>query len=115
MGGYERVEEILWVKTNQLQRLIRTGRTGHWLNYSKEHCLVGVKGDAARMTFNKNIDCDVIVSEVRETSRKPDEVYNLIERMWPGCLKLELFGIRVFDPTLHENLQKMSGAEFPIA
>ena len=30
--------------------------------------------------------------EVRETSRKPDEVYNLIERMWPGCLKLELFG-----------------------
>jgi mRNA (2'-O-methyladenosine-N6-)-methyltransferase len=131
--GYERVEEILWVKTNQLQRLIRTGRTGHWLNHSKEHCLVGVKGDVARTTFNKNIDCDVIVSEVRETSRKPDEVYNLIERMWPGCLKLELFGrphncmpnwitlgnqlngIRVFDPTLHENLQKMSGAEFPIA
>ena len=42
--GYERVEEILWVKTNQLQRLIRTGRTGHWLNHSKEHCLVGVPG-----------------------------------------------------------------------
>ena len=42
--GYERVDEIIWVKTNQLQRIIRTGRTGHWLNHGKEHCLVGLKG-----------------------------------------------------------------------
>lgn len=26
--GYKRVDELIWVKTNQLQRLIRTGRTG---------------------------------------------------------------------------------------
>ncbi|VDP88158.1 unnamed protein product [Echinostoma caproni] len=44
LWGYQRVDEIIWVKTNQLQRLIRTGRTGHWLNHGKEHCLVGVKG-----------------------------------------------------------------------
>ncbi|CAM9121523.1 unnamed protein product [Bubo scandiacus] len=31
LWGYERVDEIIWVKTNQLQRIIRTGRTGHWL------------------------------------------------------------------------------------
>ncbi|PFH37441.1 putative methyltransferase MTA70 [Besnoitia besnoiti] len=89
LWGYTRVEEILWVKTNQLQRIIRTGRTGHWLNHSKEHCLVAVKGNAA---FNRNIDCDVIVSEVRETSRKPDEIYRIIERMAPDSLKVELFG-----------------------
>jgi mRNA (2'-O-methyladenosine-N6-)-methyltransferase len=59
------------VKTNQLQRIIRTGRTGHWLNHSKEHCLVGIKGSPE---VNRNIDTDVIVAEVRETSRKPDEV-----------------------------------------
>lgn len=29
--GYRRVDELVWVKVNQLQRLIRTGRTGHWL------------------------------------------------------------------------------------
>jgi len=34
--GYERIDELVWVKTNQLQGLIRTGRTGHWLNHSKE-------------------------------------------------------------------------------
>ena len=43
--GYERVDEVVWVKTNQLQRLIRTGRTGHWINHGKEHCLVGAKGE----------------------------------------------------------------------
>eukprot|EP00931_Biecheleriopsis_adriatica_P007566 TRINITY_DN108838_c0_g1_i1.p1 TRINITY_DN108838_c0_g1~~TRINITY_DN108838_c0_g1_i1.p1 ORF type:complete len:711 (+),score=128.79 TRINITY_DN108838_c0_g1_i1:92-2134(+) len=87
--GYQRIEEIVWVKTNQLQRIIRTGRTGHWINHSKEHCLVGIKGDPK---LNRNLDCDVIVSEVRETSRKPDEIYNLIERLAPNCQKLELFG-----------------------
>ena len=78
------------MKTNQLQRVIRTGRTGHWLNHSKEHCLVGVKGTPRGM--NRNLDTDVIVSEVRETSRKPDEIYNLIERMFPNSLKVEIFG-----------------------
>ena len=38
---YHICDELIWVKTNQLQRLIRTGRTGHWLNHGKEHCLVG--------------------------------------------------------------------------
>lgn len=87
--GYRQVDEIVWVKTNQLQRIIRTGRTGHWLNHSKEHCLIGIKGNPV---INRYVDCDVVVSEVRETSRKPDEIYRLIERMVPGSLKLEIFG-----------------------
>ncbi|KAL1744401.1 MT-A70-domain-containing protein [Schizophyllum fasciatum] len=97
--GYTRVDEIVWIKTNQLQRLIRTGRTGHWLNHTKEHLLVGVKNPAdPSQPFrlppwaNRGLDTDVIVSEVRETSRKPDEAYGLIERMCPGGRKVEIFG-----------------------
>ncbi len=32
LWGYKRVDELIWVKTNQLQQLIRTGRTvsGYW-------------------------------------------------------------------------------------
>lgn len=79
------------MKTNQLQRIIRTGRTGHWLNHGKEHCLVslmpsdallrqqkrdsellmssaslqvGVKGNT--QGFNRGLDCDVIVAEVND-------------------------------------------------
>ncbi|KAF6131459.1 methyltransferase like 3 [Phyllostomus discolor] len=90
LWGYERVDEIIWVKTNQLQRIIRTGRTGHWLNHGKEHCLVGVKGNP--QGFNQGLDCDVIVAEVRSTSHKPDEIYGMIERLSPGTRKIELFG-----------------------
>ncbi|KAH1006895.1 hypothetical protein HUJ05_007586 [Dendroctonus ponderosae] len=78
LWGYERVDEIIWVKTNQLQRIIRTGRTGHWLNHGKEHCLVGMKGNPKDL--NRGLDSDVIVAEVRATSHKPDEIYGMIER-----------------------------------
>ncbi|XP_023013922.2 methyltransferase like 3 [Leptinotarsa decemlineata] len=121
LWGYERVDEIIWVKTNQLQRIIRTGRTGHWLNHGKEHCLVGMKGDP--QDLNRGLDSDVIVAEVRATSHKPDEIYGMIERLSPGTRKIELFGrphniqpnwitlgnqvdgIRLIDPTLIENFR----------
>lgn len=90
LWGYDRCDEIIWVKTNQLQRIIRTGRTGHWLNHGKEHCLVGMKGEPTNI--NRGLDCDVIVAEVRATSHKPDEIYGIIERLSPGTRKLELFG-----------------------
>ena len=83
----------------QLQRVIRTGRTGHWLNHTKEHMLVGLKTNVdsnGNLKFpswvNRGLDTDTIVSEVRETSRKPDEAYGLIERMCPGGRKIEIFG-----------------------
>lgn len=47
LWGYERIEELIWVKTNQLQRLIRTGRTGHWINHGKvSGCGLGLVGVA---------------------------------------------------------------------
>lgn len=58
-------------QVNQLQKVINTGRTGHWLNHSKEHCLIGIKGSPARS--NRVLDCDVLVAEMRETSQKPGE------------------------------------------
>ncbi|CAG0908827.1 unnamed protein product [Cyprideis torosa] len=122
LWGYERVDEIVWVKTNQLQRLIRTGRTGHWLNHGKEHCLVGMKGKPK--ILNRGLDCDVLVAEVRDTSHKPDEIYGIIERLSPGTKKIELFGrmhniqpnwltlgnqldgIRIHDTELHQRFWK---------
>eukprot|EP00798_Chlamydomonas_sp_ICE-L_P025819 gene25819-11494_t len=126
--GYKRMDELIWVKTNMLQRLIRTGRTGHWLNHSKEHCLVGKKGNPSvnrcvdcdvliaeyskegclvgkkgNPLVNRCVDCDVLVAEarpalgyevprqVRETSRKPDEMYSMLERLSPGTRKIEIF------------------------
>lgn len=75
-------------------------------SHTKEHMLVGIKtlpsptADPNSTTINwpkwinRGLDTDVIVSEVRETSRKPDEVYGIIERMCPGGRKIEIFGRR---------------------
>lgn len=103
--GYLRVDELVWLKTNQLQRLIRTGRTGHWLNHTCEHLLVALKrpkdwprdrpvpwDDPALRALHRGVDTDVVVAEVRETSRKPDEAYGVIERLAPHGRRLELFG-----------------------
>lgn len=89
--GYNQIEELVWIKTNQLGRTICTGRTGHWLNHSKEHCLMGIKGSPSWLV--KKLDVDTIVSATREKSRKPDELYDIIERLvGPTARKLELFG-----------------------
>jgi len=37
------------------------------------------------------LDTDIVVQEVRETSRKPDEVYGLIDQMCPSGRKIKLF------------------------
>lgn len=105
LWGYMRVDELIWLKTNQLDRLIRTGRTGHWLNHAKEHCLVGLRSaklparreDMAPLTHYlpwllSGLSTEVIVAQVRDTSRKPSELYDMIEHMCPGGRKLELFG-----------------------
>eukprot|EP00049_Salpingoeca_infusionum_P025329 m.18638 g.18638 ORF g.18638 m.18638 type:complete len:346 (+) comp7922_c0_seq3:121-1158(+) len=88
--GYQVVDDIVWVKLNQVGRLIETGRTGYWLNHSKEHCLVGRKGKV-EMALG-HLECDVIVSKVRAASQKPDEFYNMVDRLFPSGHKLELFG-----------------------
>ena len=97
-----------------------------WLNHSKEHCLVGVKGDP---DLNVRLDCDVLVAPIRETSRKPDEMYSLLERLYPNERKIELFarpnnlkashgwiglgnqlnGSRILDPTLRERYEDKYG------
>jgi mRNA (2'-O-methyladenosine-N6-)-methyltransferase len=89
--GYTIKNELIWIKSNQLSRTICTGRTGHWLNHSKEHLIIGVKGDPEWL--DKLIDVDYIVSQTRETSRKPDELYGIVERLvGPHARKLEIFG-----------------------
>lgn len=89
--GYTVSDEMIWIKLNQLRKTIVTGRTGHWLNHSKEHLLVGVKGDP--LWLSRKIDIDFIVSGTRETLRKPDELYGIVERLvGVHARKLEIFG-----------------------
>ncbi|KAI8468225.1 MAG: MT-A70-domain-containing protein [Monoraphidium minutum] len=103
--GYELIDEIVWVKTTVNRRLFKSH--GYYLQHAKEVCLPSVPaagaapadaasggggvggGDLQAAGF-----CDVIISERRGQSQKPEELYDLIEALVPGGRYLEVFARR---------------------
>lgn len=96
LWGFKRCEDIVWLKTNSKNPGLKI-RSENILQHVKEHCLVGVKGDVRRANdshfIHANIDTDVIVDEEHDPGnmRKPEELYDIIERFCLGRKKLELF------------------------
>lgn len=98
--GFRRCEDICWIKTNKEQRRAASVRqdTQAVLQHTKEHCLMGIKGTVRRTTdghlIHANIDTDIIISEEPPTgsTKKPEELYQVIERFAQGRRRLELFG-----------------------
>ena len=88
--GYKVVEYLVWVKKSNKHKL-QSG-TGYYLRHAKEVCIVARTEPMPDMTgYNRMIACDVMEAPVRVQSRKPDEIYDLIEAFAPGKRKVELF------------------------
>jgi mRNA (2'-O-methyladenosine-N6-)-methyltransferase len=66
---------------------------GFYLQHAKETCLVGRKGKNP-LGMKSNIASDVIFSERRGQSQKPEEIYELIEQLVPNGKYLEIFARR---------------------
>jgi N6-adenosine-specific RNA methylase IME4 len=98
--GYRRSEDIVWVKTNLAGQA--TSAPLHdkksIFRRTKEHCLMGIKGTVRRNQdghlIHANIDTDVIVAEepCDGSTKKPEELYDIIEHFCLGRRRLELFG-----------------------
>jgi N6-adenosine-specific RNA methylase IME4 len=85
--GFEYKSQIVWVKTN----LSRPG-VGYYVRGRHEMLWICTKGSFTPL--DKNISPpigSVLEADVREHSRKPDKVYDIIERLYPGCVYAELF------------------------
>jgi len=80
--GFEYRTNIVWVKD-------KIG-LGYFVRNQHELLLVATRGDMPSPS-PANRPPSVIHAPRREHSRKPDEAYELIERMYPGLPKLELF------------------------
>lgn len=87
--GYELVDEVVWVKMTVNRRLAKSH--GFYLQHAKEVCLVGRRG-AAPAGLQRGVGSDVIYSERRGQSQKPEDIYDLIEKLVPGGKYLEIFG-----------------------
>ena len=80
--GYKYVDDITWVKQTVNRRMAKGH--GYYLQHAKETCLVGVKGDMENWKgWRGSIASDVIFSERRGQSQKPEEMYEMIEELVP--------------------------------
>lgn len=87
--GYKLVDEIVWVKMTVNRRMAKSH--GYYLQHAKEVCLVGKKGSDPP-GIRRCVGSDVIYSERRGQSQKPEEIYQLIEELVPNGKYLEIFG-----------------------
>jgi N6-adenosine-specific RNA methylase IME4 len=76
----------VWAKQSKTGSKWQFG-TGHVLRSAAEFYLVGKRGHPRRISRSVR---NLIVAPVREHSRKPDEIYDQIEALWPGPY-VELF------------------------
>ncbi|KAJ3682532.1 hypothetical protein LUZ60_015105 [Juncus effusus] len=97
--GFRRCEDICWVKTNKKSAGPGLRHDSHTLfQHSKEHCLMGIKGTVRRSTdghiIHANIDTDIIIAEEPSdgSTKKPEDMYRIIEHFALGKRRLELFG-----------------------
>ncbi|KAJ2378247.1 hypothetical protein IW150_000917 [Coemansia sp. RSA 2607] len=87
--GYTYVDDITWVKQTVNRRMAKGH--GYYLQHAKETCLVGKKG-VDPPNLQRSVASDVIFSERRGQSQKPEEMYEIIEQLIPGGKYLEIFG-----------------------
>ena len=80
--GFEYKTNIVWVKD-------KIG-LGYFVRNQHELLLIATRGDMPT-PLSANRPSSVITAPRREHSRKPDEAYALIERMYPELPRIELF------------------------
>ncbi|KAG6810858.1 hypothetical protein H0H92_010042 [Tricholoma furcatifolium] len=98
--GYRRCEDVVWVKTNKTSNLGpgTDPPTTSLFTRTKQHCLIGIRGTVRRSTdswfVHCNVDTDVIFwqGDPADPTRKPPEMYTLVENFCLGLRRLEIFG-----------------------
>jgi len=83
--GFDYRTSMVWVKPSI--------GPGQWVRQRHEYLLIGVRGDIPTPKGEDKPD-SVIEAPREEHSKKPEIVYDIIERMYPELPKVELFSRR---------------------
>lgn len=81
-----------WVKTNKRKGTPFIGM-GNWTRANAEICLLGIKGKLKRKS---NKVSQIVLSPLREHSRKPDEIRDKIVELMGDLPRIELFARQQF-------------------
>ena len=85
------VGDIAWVKLRP-KGFVAQGN-GFYLQHAKETCFVAQKGKCSHIDSNRlGTISDVILSKRKGQSQKPEEIYEVIERLVPNGFYCEIFG-----------------------
>ncbi len=87
--GFKYKSNIVWYKVRKDGGPDRRG-VGFYFRNVTELCLFGIRGKNNRTLKPGRTQPNVVVSRKREHSRKPDEMYSIVESCSPGPL-LEMF------------------------
>ena len=94
-NGYAPKEWITWVKRSSVGSLRCT--QGKHLLHAHELCIMATPKVARKKNVRSprnHEDINVIVADRRKQSQKPEELYHIVENMFPHGRFLELFGRR---------------------
>ena len=85
--GFQYKTQMVWVKSNR----VGTGAgTGFYVRGQHELLLIATRG--SMLPLDRSVAVGSVHSEpTREHSRKPDAYYEMIESLYPGCSRIEIF------------------------
>lgn len=85
--GFKAKAELIWVKLTNDRKKVRIGM-GRTVRNAHERAIIAVRGKPKRKSASES---SIIMAPRGRHSEKPAEVYELIERLYPGPY-VELFG-----------------------
>lgn len=88
-----------WIKKNKISDSPFWGM-GWWTRSNPEYCLLALKGNPKRVSAKVHsviASSDVIISPIREHSKKPDEVREKIVELCGDISRIELFARQRYD------------------
>lgn len=84
--GFRYKSNLVWIK-----RELKKPGSGFYVRGRHELLFIATRGNFTPLEDVAPPIGSVIESPIQEHSRKPEEVYEIIERLYPGCNYLELF------------------------
>jgi len=88
--GFRPYSEITWVKMTKHDKM-HMGM-GHVVRAAHESCLIGVRG--RRLPPATLAERSVLIAKTGEHSEKPQDFYELVDRLYPDAIKHEMFARR---------------------
>ncbi len=84
--GFEYKSNIVWVKTE-----LKKPGVGYYVRGRHELLFICTKGSFTPLDRNISPVGSVLESPIGEHSEKPEQVYSIIEKLYPSCVYLEIF------------------------